>query len=66
MLQQSYYGDADGSSWNGQPWCYNPVQGGSWQTSYDSSFYVTVSILHHILVMHTLQIRVLVHMRAMA
>jgi hypothetical protein len=30
-VQQSYYGDADGSDWNGKPWCYNPVQGGSWQ-----------------------------------
>lgn len=30
-VQQSYYGDADGSDWNGQPWRYNPVQGGSWR-----------------------------------
>ncbi|TDU66200.1 hypothetical protein EI77_03939 [Prosthecobacter fusiformis] len=30
-LQQSYYGDADGSDWNGKPWRYNPVQGGSWR-----------------------------------
>lgn len=30
-LQQSYYGDADGSDWNGKPWRYNPVQGGSWK-----------------------------------
>lgn len=30
-LQQSYYGDSDGSEWNGQPWRYNPVQGGSWK-----------------------------------
>ena len=30
-VQQSYYGDADGSEWNGKPWCYNPVQGGSWK-----------------------------------
>jgi hypothetical protein len=30
-LQQSYYGDKDGSDWNGQPWRYNPVQGGSWK-----------------------------------
>jgi hypothetical protein len=29
--QQSYYGDADGSEWNGKPWRYNPVQGGSWK-----------------------------------
>jgi hypothetical protein len=30
-LQQSYYGDQDGSDWNGKPWRYNPVQGGSWK-----------------------------------
>jgi hypothetical protein len=30
-VQQSYYGDADGSDWNGKPWRYNPVQGGSWK-----------------------------------
>lgn len=30
-VQQSYYGDTDGSDWNGKPWRYNPVQGGSWK-----------------------------------
>lgn len=30
LLQQSYYGNADGSAWNGRPWRWNPVQGGSW------------------------------------
>lgn len=30
-IQQSYYGDSDGSDWNGTPWRYNPVQGGSWR-----------------------------------
>ncbi|MDD7983913.1 hypothetical protein PQO01_02985 [Lentisphaera marina] len=30
FVQQSYYGDKDGSNWNGKPWIYNPVQGGSW------------------------------------
>ncbi|MEA2068750.1 MAG: hypothetical protein U9P12_06080 [Verrucomicrobiota bacterium] len=30
FVQQSYYGKADGSDWNGKPWVYNPVQGGSW------------------------------------
>lgn len=30
LLQQSYYGSSDGSSWNGRPWRWNPVQGGSW------------------------------------
>ena len=27
-LQQSYYGDNLGGSWNGEPWHFNPVQGG--------------------------------------
>lgn len=27
-MQQSYYGDPDGSTWNGGPWVWNPVQGG--------------------------------------
>lgn len=31
FVQQSYYGDSDGSKWNGNPWRWNPVQGGSWQ-----------------------------------
>lgn len=31
FVQQSYYGKDDGSNWNGQPWRWNPVQGGSWQ-----------------------------------
>jgi len=30
-VQQSYYGDPDGSEWDGKPWRYNPVQGGSWK-----------------------------------
>ncbi len=28
MLQQSYYGTEDGSTWMGRPWHWNPVQGG--------------------------------------
>ncbi len=28
-LQQSYYGDYVGGSWHGEPWNFNPVQGGS-------------------------------------
>jgi len=28
FIQQSYYGDKDGSWWNGSPWRWNPVQGG--------------------------------------
>ena len=31
FVQQSYYGAPDGSKWNGKPWVYNPVQGGSWK-----------------------------------
>lgn len=30
LIQQSFYGDKDGSTWNGRPWTWNPVQGGSW------------------------------------
>lgn len=30
-VQQSWYGDADGSDWNGKPWVWNPVQGGGWK-----------------------------------
>jgi hypothetical protein len=28
FIQQSYYGDKDGSHWDGLPWRWNPVQGG--------------------------------------
>ncbi len=31
LVQQSYYGDADGSQWAKQPWRYNPVQAGDYQ-----------------------------------
>jgi hypothetical protein len=31
LVQQSWYGDEDGSNWNGQPWRRNPVQGGDWR-----------------------------------
>jgi hypothetical protein len=31
FVQQSYYGQKDGSDWNGKPWVYNPIQGGSWK-----------------------------------
>jgi len=30
-IQQSYYGDEDGSKWVEQPWRYNPVQGGDYK-----------------------------------
>lgn len=31
LVQQSYYGDEDGSRWGDQAWRYNPVQGGDYQ-----------------------------------
>jgi hypothetical protein len=31
FIQQSYYGDADGSMWAKKNWVYNPVQGGSYK-----------------------------------
>ena len=31
FIQQSYYGDPDGSKWGGKPWVYTPVQGGSYK-----------------------------------
>lgn len=31
FIQQSYYGDSDGSMWAKKPWRYNPVQGGSYK-----------------------------------
>ena len=31
LIQQSYYGDRDGSMWAKQPWSWNPVQGGHYQ-----------------------------------
>lgn len=30
FIQQSYYGIEDGSNWNGQPWTWNPIQGGGY------------------------------------
>lgn len=36
FMQQSYYGDADGSYWNTTPWNYNPVQGGGWRSEWPS------------------------------
>ena len=31
LIQQSYYGNADGSMWDKQPWYWNPVQGGHYK-----------------------------------
>lgn len=31
LIQQSYYGDSDGSFWHTRPWRYNPVQGGDYR-----------------------------------
>ena len=28
FIQQSYYGEPDGSVWGGNPWVWNPIQGG--------------------------------------
>lgn len=28
FMQQSYYGEKDGSIWSGRPWSWNPIQGG--------------------------------------
>jgi hypothetical protein len=33
LIQQSYYGNEDGSLWDKQPWRWNPVQGGDWRGS---------------------------------
>jgi len=32
-VQQSWYGEKDGSDWNGQAWRWNPVQAGNWQNT---------------------------------
>lgn len=31
LIQQSYYGDEDGSRWVDKPWRFNPVQGGDYK-----------------------------------
>lgn len=31
LIQQSYYGNKDGSLWDKQTWRWNPVQGGHWR-----------------------------------
>ena len=31
LVQQSYYGQTDGSLWDDKPWRWNPVQGGDWR-----------------------------------
>lgn len=31
FVQQSYYGEADGSKWDGKDWVWNPIQGGGWR-----------------------------------
>jgi len=33
LIQQSYYGDADGSKWVDKSWCLNPVQGGDYKNA---------------------------------
>jgi hypothetical protein len=55
FIQQSYYGDPDGSVWNKTPWVYNPVQGGSYKgedaktlefRNTDKDIYAKVEPLH--------------------
>ena len=48
FIQQSYYGDADGSMWGKKPWRYNPVQGGSYkgEDSKTLEFSETANELH--------------------
>ena len=31
LVQQSYYGDPDSTTWAGRSWRWNPVQGGDWR-----------------------------------
>ena len=37
FVQQSYYGDPDGSFWGPNPWRYNPVQGGGYLGSWPAA-----------------------------
>ena len=55
LVQQSYYGDKDGSFWVDKPWRYNPVQGGDYKgnaakvvelVSTESSAYVKTTPRH--------------------
>ncbi len=55
LIQQSYYGDEDGSRWGDKPWRYNPVQGGDYQgraaqvvecTTTESTAYVKTTPRH--------------------
>jgi len=43
FVQQSYYGDADGSFWSGNDWVYNPVQGGGYLASWPAT---TLAYIH--------------------
>jgi len=36
LIQQSYYGNSDGSMWAGTKWNWNPVQGGGYLPGYDA------------------------------
>lgn len=33
FIQQSYYGKKDGSVWANKQWCWNPIQGGGYNTN---------------------------------
>jgi hypothetical protein len=42
-LQQSYYGRDDGSFWSKRPWCWNPVQAGSWSGKSSKLIYSNIT-----------------------
>ena len=48
FIQQSYYGEPDGTVWNGNPWTWNPIQGGGCDgtCAQVSSFEISDSSLH--------------------
>lgn len=48
FIQQSYYGDPDGSKWAKKDWVYNPVQGGSYkgEDAKTLDFKITETELH--------------------
>ena len=48
FIQQSYYGEVDGSRWNGQAWRWNPIQGGGCNgtTSQVRSSEITETSIH--------------------
>ena len=49
LIQQSYYGQEDGSLWNDKPWRWNPVQGGDWKGNPAKVLELTVDAEKHAL-----------------